>query len=116
MNFRITGRRLTLSSLGLLALWMLLWLGLLISVNGRERISWLCLALLPIVIVSHYVYRNHKGGYAWSGFMALGYLAQGTTVVLTSKTDADYATVEVFLSLLLFTAASAGLRERRRDD
>ncbi|HVC27936.1 MAG TPA: DUF2069 domain-containing protein [Gammaproteobacteria bacterium] len=114
MNFRLSGRALTLAAMGLLVIWLLLWLGLLTYANRQQRILWLSLALLPIVIAGYHVWCNHKSGFAWCGFISLGYFAQGVTVVLTSKSDAGYAAVEMFLSLLCFIAASAALRVHRR--
>lgn len=95
-------------------IWLCVWLGLLTYADRQQRILWLALALLPLVIVGYHVWRYRKSGFAWCGFMSLGYFAQGVTVVLTSKSDAGYASVEIFLSLLLFTAASAALRANRQ--
>ncbi|MGB9429336.1 MAG: DUF2069 domain-containing protein [Gammaproteobacteria bacterium] len=114
MNLHFTGRTLSLTALMLLGLWLLLWLGFLTRAGMRERALWLVLALLPVIIVSYFVWHNLKSGFAWSGFISLGYFAQGLTVVLTSKSDAGFGSIEIFLSLLLFTAASAALRARRR--
>ncbi|HVC37031.1 MAG TPA: DUF2069 domain-containing protein [Gammaproteobacteria bacterium] len=115
MNFRFTGRTLVLTAMSLLMIWLLSWLGFLTHADRQQRSMWLVLALLPLVIVGYFLWRDRKGGYAWCGFIALGYFAQGVTVVLTSKSDAGYAAVEVFLSLLLFTAASAALRMLRKN-
>ncbi|MDE2090936.1 MAG: DUF2069 domain-containing protein [Gammaproteobacteria bacterium] len=95
-------------------IWLLVWLGLLTHADTHERVLWLVLALLPLSPVAYFLWRDRKGGYAWCGFLALGYFAQGLTVVLTSRSDAGYAAVELFLSILLFIAASAALRARRR--
>ncbi|MGH8397704.1 MAG: DUF2069 domain-containing protein [Gammaproteobacteria bacterium] len=114
MNLRFNSRSLTLAALTVLGLWLLLWLGFLTHAGMQERIVWLILALVPLVIVSFFVLRNLKGGFVWCGFISLGYFAQGITVTLTSKTDTGFGTVEIFLSLLLFTATSAALRGRRQ--
>lgn len=114
MNLRISGHMLTLAAMGALMIWLCVWLGLLTDADRQQRILWLALALLPLVIVGYHVWRDRKSGFAWCGFMALGYFAQGVTVVLTSKSDAGSAVVEVFLSLLMFMAASAALRIPRR--
>jgi len=114
MNFRFSGRMLALAAMGVLVIWLLVWLGLLTYADTQERVLWLVLALLPLAPVGYFLWRDRKGGYAWCGFLALGYFAQGITVVLTSKSDAGYAAVEVLLSMLLFIAASAALRARRR--
>ncbi|MGH8282795.1 MAG: DUF2069 domain-containing protein [Gammaproteobacteria bacterium] len=114
MKLRFGGRSLALAALTLLGLWLLLWLGILTHTSMRERIVWLALALPPLVVVGYFVVRDLKSGFVWCGFISLGYFAQGITVSLTSKTDAGFGTVEVFLSLLLFTAASAALRARRQ--
>lgn len=114
MSPRFSGRGLTLAALTLLGLWLLLWFAWLTHATSGERTAWLVLALAPLVIVTLLVARDVKSGFVWCGFMSLGYFAQGITVVLTSHTDAGYGAVEIFLSLLLFTAASATLRSRRR--
>ncbi|MGH8379026.1 MAG: DUF2069 domain-containing protein [Gammaproteobacteria bacterium] len=114
MKLRFSGHSLTLTTLVLLGLWLLMWLGYFTHTRMQERIVWLILALTPLMIVSYFVLRNLKSGFVWCGFISLGYFAQGITVTLTSKTDAGFGAVEVFLSLLLFTAASAALRARRQ--
>lgn len=114
MNIRFTGRGLTLIALGLLALWLILWLGWLTQATLAQRTAWLVLALAPLILMGYFVGRNSEGGFAWCGFLSLAYLAQGVTVVLTSASDTRFAAVEIFLSLLLFSAASAALRLRKR--
>ncbi|HVA55324.1 MAG TPA: DUF2069 domain-containing protein [Gammaproteobacteria bacterium] len=114
MNFRLSGRALTLATTGLLVIWLFVWLGLLTYADAQQRILWLMLTLLPLAPVGYFLWRDRKGGYAWCGFLAIGYFAQGITVVLTSKSNAGYAAVEVLLSMLLFIAASAALRARWR--
>lgn len=114
MNLRFSGRGLTLGALVALGIWLVLWLGWWTRATASERVLWLILALAPLVIVSFFVVRNVKSGFVWCGFLSLGYFAQGITVTLTSRSDAIYGAVEIFLSLLLFTAASATLRARRR--
>jgi len=114
MKLRLSGRGLTLAAAAALGLWLLLWLGWWTQASGKQRVIWLALALVPLVSVALFVVRNSKGGFVWSGFLSLGYFAQGITVALTSRSDAGYGAVEIFLSLLLFTAASAALRARRQ--
>lgn len=114
MKIRFTSRMLALGTLVLLGLWLLLWLGWLTQATPAQHATWLILALAPLVLLGYFVSRNSAGGYAWCGFLSLAYLAQGVTVVLTSKSDAGYAAVEIFLSLLLFSAASAALRLHKR--
>lgn len=114
MTVRLTGRALTLAALVLLFLWLILWLGFLSRTGAAERGAWLVLALLPLLIVGYGVARDFKGGYVWCGFLSLGYFAQGVTVALTSRENATAGGVEIFLSLLLFTATSAVLRTRRQ--
>jgi uncharacterized membrane protein len=115
MSFRLTARNITLAAMIFLMLWLLLWLGFLTDAAAQLRILWLLLALPPLMLVGYFLWCNRKAGYVWSGFMALGYFAQGVTVVLTSRTDAGFGAVEVFLSLLLFSAASMTLRARRQN-
>lgn len=114
MNFRFNGRGLMLAVMIFLWLWLLIWLGFLTRATTQEHSVWLMLTFLPLMIVGYFVLRDLKVGFVWCGFLALGYLAQGITVALTSKSDAGYGAIEVFLSLLLFTAASATLRARRQ--
>lgn len=114
MNIRLTGRTLALTALGLLGLWLLLWLGWLTQASAAQRATWLVLALAPLVLLGYFAACDSAGGLAWCGFLSLAYMAQGITVVLTSHSDANYAAVEIFLSLLLFSAASAALRLRKR--
>lgn len=114
MSLRFSGRGLTLGALGALGVWLLLWLGWWTQATAGEHVLWLVLALAPLIIVTLFVLRDVQGGFAWCGFVSLGYFAQGITVTLTSRSDAAYGAVEIFLSLLLFTAASAALRARRR--
>ena len=116
MKLRYSGRVLVLAAGAVLAIWLCLWQGVLTQANLNARAAWLGLALLPLLLVAYPAWRGHKGGFAWCGFLALGYFAQGITVLLTSKSDAGYASVEIFLSLLLFLAASAALRSLRRKD
>jgi uncharacterized membrane protein len=114
MNFRFSGRMLTFTALSLLLIWLLLWFALLTNADARQRIVWLLLALSPLMVVGWFLWRGRISAFAWAGFAALGYFAQGVTVVLTSKSDAGYATVEIFLSMALFTSASTVLRAHRR--
>jgi uncharacterized membrane protein len=114
MNLRFTGRALTLATIFLLMLWLIFWFGFLTRADLQQRVTWLMLVLLPLMIVGYFLWRDREAAFVWSGFIALGYFAQGVTVVLTSKSDADYAAMEVFLSLLLFSAASATSRMRHR--
>ncbi|MGA9852643.1 MAG: DUF2069 domain-containing protein [Gammaproteobacteria bacterium] len=114
MNLRFTGNNLTLMALILLGLWLFVWLGFLTPASMQQRSAWLVLALLPLIIVGYFVWRDFKSGFVWCGFLSLGYFAQGITVALTSKSDSGFGAVEIFLSLLLFTAVSATLRAQRR--
>lgn len=114
MSLRFSGRGLTLAALIVLAVWLLLWLGWWTQATASQRAIWVALVLVPLVIVFFFVVRDVKSGFVWCGFVSLGYFAQGITVTLTSRSDAGYGAVEVFLSLLLFTAASFTLRSRRR--
>ncbi|MGH8280136.1 MAG: DUF2069 domain-containing protein [Gammaproteobacteria bacterium] len=114
MSIRLSGRALVLAALVLLVLWLFPWLGWLTEARPAQRITWLVLALAPLAVTGFFVSRDSVGGFAWSGFLSLAYFAQGVTVVLTSRSDAGFAAVEIFLSLLLFSAAGAALRLRRR--
>lgn len=108
------GRMPVFSVLGALFLWLAIWLGALAVASPAQRAVWLMLALLPLLIVALPVWRNKKGGYAWCGFLSLGYLAQGITVAWTGASHAYTGAVEIFLSILLFATASGALRARRR--
>ena len=114
MSLRFSGRGLTLSAVGGLGLWLALWFGWWTHATASQQVLWTALVLAPLIIVSIFVVRDAKGGFVWCGFVSLGYFAQGITVTLTSQSNAAYGAVEIFLSLLLFTAASATLRARRR--
>lgn len=114
MSIRLTGRTLVLTALILLGLWLLLWLGWLTQASAVQHVTWLVLALAPLVLLGFFATRNSESSLAWCGFLSLAYMAQGITVLLTSQSDAHYAAVEIFLSLLLFSAASAALRLRKR--
>lgn len=113
MSLRFSGRGLTLGALVALGVWLLLWLGWWTRATAGEHALWLVLALVPLVSVTWFVLRDVWGGFVWCGFVSLGYFAQGITVTLTSRSDAAYGAVEIFLSLLLFTAASVTLRAQR---
>ncbi|MGH8293392.1 MAG: DUF2069 domain-containing protein [Gammaproteobacteria bacterium] len=114
MNLRFSGRGLTLSALAALGVWLVLWLGWWTHTTASQHVLWTVLALAPLVIVTLFVVRDVQSGFVWCGFVSLGYFAQGITVTLTSRSDAAYGAVEIFLSLLLFTAASATLRARKK--
>lgn len=114
MSLHFSGRSLTLTALAVLGLWLLLWLGWLTQATLSQRALWSVLALTPLISVSVFVAADKKNGFAWCGFLSLGYFAQGVTVTLTSRSDAIYGAVEIFLSLLLFMAASVVLRARRQ--
>lgn len=114
MSLRFSGRSLTLIALATLGLWLLLWLGWFTQSVPSQRATWLVLALVPLILVSVFVAGDKKNGFAWCGFLSLGYFAQGVTVTLTSRSDAVYGAVEIFLSLLLFMPASSTLRARGR--
>lgn len=112
MNRHVSGRNLTLAAMFLLGFWLLLWLGFLARAGAEERALWLSLAMLPLIIVGLFVFGDYPGGYAWCGFLSLGYFAQGTTVLLTSHESSMAGAVEILFSMLLFTSAAATLRAR----
>lgn len=114
MNLRISGRGMTLIALGALGIWLLFWLGWWSRATANQHVTWVMLALAPLIIVTIFVVRDLKYGFVWCGFVSLGYFAQGITVTLTSRSDAGYAAVEIFLSLLLLMAASITLRAHTR--
>ncbi|HEX5339570.1 MAG TPA: DUF2069 domain-containing protein [Gammaproteobacteria bacterium] len=114
MQLFLAGRAPVLSVLGALFLWLVIWLGVLIESTLAERALWLLLALLPLLIVAASVWRNARSGYAWCGFLSLGYLAQGITIAWTGAAHAYAGAIEIFLSIVLFAAASSALRLRRR--
>lgn len=114
MRFPHNGRSPVILILALMMLWLAIWLGVLVAAAPAQHALWLSLALLPLLIVTLAVWRNTKGGYAWSGFLSLGYLAQGITVVWTDATQLYAGAVEIILSVLMFAAASSALRARRQ--
>ena len=109
-----TGRGPVLASLAILGVWLVVWLAVLTPAAPAEHALWLSLALAPLLIVAVAVAFDRKGGYAWSGFLSLGYLAQGITEVWTDQHQWYTGAFEILLSLLLFAAASYALRIRRR--
>src|SRR5574337_13439 len=76
MSLRFSGRSLTLIALATLGLWMLLWLGWFTLSVPSQRATWLVLALVPLFLVSVFVAGDKKNGFAWCGFLSLGYFAQ----------------------------------------
>jgi uncharacterized membrane protein len=108
------GRIPVLSILVTMMLWLAIWLGVLIIAIPAQRALWLLLALAPLLVVAMSVWRDNRSGYAWCGFLSLGYLAQGITVAWTGDAQAYAGAIEIFLSIVLFAAASGALRARRR--
>jgi len=109
-----SGRIPVLAALGILGVWLVVWLAVLTPAASAQHELWLVLALGPLLIVAVAVAFDLKGGYAWSGFLSLGYLAQGITEVWTDRHQWYTGTLEIVLSLLLFAVASFALRIRRR--
>ncbi|HEX6549956.1 MAG TPA: DUF2069 domain-containing protein [Gammaproteobacteria bacterium] len=107
------GRAPVIAALAVLSLWLAFWLGALTADTLPQRSLWLMLALVPLLIVVIAVWRDKKGGYAWCGFLSLGYLAQGITVAWTGAAQSYAGAIEIFLSIVLFAAASGALRARR---
>lgn len=114
MQLNRTGRAPVLIVLGVLLTWLVIWLGALTVATREQRIFWLALGLIPLMLVAVAVWRNTKAGYTWCGFVSLGYLAQGITVAWTSTAQAYAGAVEIFLSIVLFAVASGALRARRQ--
>ena len=112
MKLQFTGRVLARSAFMALASWLALWLGVLAVAPPEIRLIWAALSLLPLALLAPFLFRGGKSGYGWTGFLSLGYFAQGIAVTLGSRSV--YGAVEVFLSILLFFGASAGLRELQR--
>jgi uncharacterized membrane protein len=113
MKLFLAGRVPALSVLGSLMLWLTIWLGVLTHATPAQHVFWLLLALAPLLVVAAAVWLDVKAGYAWCGFLSLGYLAQGITVAWTGAAQAYAGAIEIFLSILLFAAASSALRARR---
>lgn len=112
---RLAPRRALRAALAALILWLAVWLGWLTAARSLERLTWLALALPPLLLVLPWALRGTAGALAWCGFLALGYFAQGVTVMLVSAGDARFGAVEAVLSLALFVAAAGALRSVRRD-
>lgn len=108
-----TGRAPVLAVLGILGLWLVIWLVGLTDAMPAQHVLWLSLALIPLLSVAVGVWLDVKAGYAWCGFLSLGYLAQGVTVAWTGTAQAYAGAIEIFLSILLFATASGALRARR---
>lgn len=111
MKLRFSGRLLARAAFMMLASWIALWLGVLAGAPPNVRLIWAALSLLPLVLLAPFLFRGTKAGYAWGGFLSLGYFAQGVAVTLGSRSI--HGAVEIFLSILLFFGASAALREAR---
>lgn len=111
MSLRVSGRLLARIAFMLLAFWLALWLGVLAGAPSAVRLTWAALSLLPLALLAPFLFRGTRSGYGWAGFLSLGYFAQGFAVTWGSRSL--NGAVEVFLSVLLFFAASAALRELR---
>ena len=109
MNLRFTGRVLARSAFMALTAWLAVWLGILATAPATVRLVWAGLSLLPLALLAPFLFRGSKAGYTWAGFLSLGYFAQGIAVTLGSHSV--NGALEIFLSILLFFAASAALRE-----
>ena len=109
---RITGRLMARGSFAALTGWLALWLGVLANAPSGVRLAWAGASLLPLALLAPFLFRGTKAGYTWAGFLSLGYFAQGITVTLGSRSV--YGAVEIFLTILLFFAASTALRELRQ--
>jgi uncharacterized membrane protein len=109
VKLQFTGRILARSAFAALAAWLALWLGVLAVAPPQIRLIWASLSLLPLALLAPFLFRGSKSGYGWAGFLSLGYFAQGIAVTLGSRSI--YGALEIFLSILLFFAASAALRE-----
>lgn len=112
MKPRFTGRLLARATFLALVLWLGIWLGVLANAPAHIRMAWAVASLLPLAILAPFLFRGLKSGYGWAGFLSLGYFAMGIAVTLGSRSL--YGAVEIFLSILLFFAASAALRELQR--
>lgn len=112
MKLRFTGRWLARSAFMALALWLGFWLGVLANAPPSVRLVWAGASLLPLALLAPFLFRGTKAGYTWAGFLSLGYFAQGVAVTWGSRSL--YGAVEIFLSVLLFFAASAALKELQR--
>lgn len=109
MKFQLSGRMLARAAFLALSAWLALWLGVLASAPPSVRLTWAGLSLLPLALLAPFLFRGNKAGYAWAGFLSLGYFAQGIAVTLGSRSI--HGAVEIFLSILLFFGAAAALRE-----
>ena len=112
MSLRFTGRLLARGTFLALALWLALWLGVLATAPASVRLVWAGVSLLPLALLAPFLFRGTKTGYAWAGFLSLGYFAQSIAVTLGSHSV--NGAVEIFLSILLFFGATAALREQQR--
>jgi len=92
-----------------LSLWLGLWLGVLAGAPPTVRLVWAGASLFPLALLAPFLFRGTKAGYTWAGFLSLGYFAQGVAVTWGSRSI--NGAVEIFLSVLLFFAASAALRD-----
>lgn len=112
MRPHFSGRLLARAAFMALAAWIALWLGVLAGAPPNVRLTWAVLSLLPLALLAPFLFRGTKAGYAWGGFLSLGYFAQGVAVTLGSRSI--HGAVEIFLSILLFFGAAAALRDQQR--
>lgn len=109
MTQRFTGRLLARGAFLALAFWLAIWLGMLATAPAGVRLVWASVSLLPLALLAPFLFRASKAGYTWTGFLSLGYFAQGIAVTWGSRSV--HGAVEIFLSILLFFGASAALRD-----
>lgn len=114
MTLRFTGRVLVTAAFIALAAWLAVWLLLLAHGDLHIRLLWAAASLAPLALLAPVLLAGRKAGYAWAGFLSLGYFAEGVAVAMTGRSGAAFGAVEIFLSLLMFFAAGAALRGQRR--
>ncbi len=90
--------------LGLL-IFMPLWL---IVLNPSSMSPWLSLTLftLPLLLPMRGLLKGEPYTYAWSNFILMIYFLHSLTTLWVSKSDLIWASIELFLTSIMFLAGS----------
>lgn len=110
----MTPRVLTLITGSALAAWFAIWFGWLAPPEVLAPVAAVAIALIPLALIAYPLARDRMAGYAWCGFITLGYMAQALVIAFADAAQQRYAFVELLLVGILFAATSAALRARAR--
>lgn len=107
-------RALTLFAGAGLLVWLTLWFGWLAPPRSLSPAFAASIAVFPLLAVAYPLIADRRAGYAWCGFIALGYMAHALTEIFAGTRDRRLALVELVLVGVLFVASGAAYRARRR--